>query len=272
MNTLLIGHNADQLDLSNTNINMDLAKIISSIISNKNCSLTYIKIGNNCIQDINAGIMIFKSISFNKSIKDIDFTTNNFRFSTCELEELIKVLAESIKNHPCIRKLDISGNKIRESLYFLADNCPSSLKYLTIGFNSFLTDKELSYIIKNTNLHTINILGVSPMFLLNYCKSSIEYNRSLINILYSWNYQHPTKDDIINVDRIIEPVLLRNRLMRDKAKKIALQLLLIKKYSTNNNLLLLLPKDIVIIIAKDVFNSYFCDEWYQVKKIKKQKN
>jgi hypothetical protein len=61
-------------------------------------------------------------------------------------------------------------------------------------------------------------------------------------------------------------MLLRNRVARDVARRTALCLICIRKFRPREaGLLGLVPKELVTMIAKDVFDSYADPKWQEPK-------
>jgi len=263
------------LDASADRVDINDARLIASVLSSNNCSITHFKIGNGCIDNVNTGICIMDSIALNRSINHLDFHNNNVHrnsneFTCQDMDTLITHLAEAIRTHPCIRSLDLSYNRFNESAFSLGWNIPYSLKHLNLGWNPFLSGAGIGFIIKNTQLQSIDLSGLSAFFALSDCKREIMDSTSLLEIKYTWMHHMPTVI-LESIDRLVYPMLSRNRSARDFARKSAICLLLIRKFRQRQcGLLGCVPKELVTIVAKDIFDSYADHVWHLPKPRRKK--
>jgi hypothetical protein len=245
------------LDLSYGKMGIKEAKLLSKFLVSSNCHVTHLELKNNRIAENNEFICIAKAMADNKTVIHLDLSDYLYFGDTVSLDEFVKELAISIQYHPSIRYLYLDENNIWTSLLDLAKHMPKSLKHLSLSNNDYFDAAHFRFLLENTKLESVDITcmhriqdGILP---------SIEANRSIVRFDHISHLTYNVRPEVMEA---ISAMLKRNRDARDSAKMIALMLIAIRKFRRSNcGLLGWVPKELVIIIAKHIFESYVDDEW-----------
>lgn len=252
------------LDLSaryGRHLTSEQIKLLAIFIKSDNCNVEYLKLKHNGLgqnQESKKFALAFKK---NKSIIYINLHDNGPYIHGGNLNEFTKYFAKSIKNHPKIKSINLGRNVITDSIIDLTNNMPKSIKHLNLSINPDITDTDIGYLIKNTKLMSLNLIGKSPYTIFPNILHIISSNRSLVKLKYHWfasdmklakDFENQ-KSIMKLVDKTIDSVLTRNRLAYDMARNAALCFIAITQFRV------FLPPEITLPIAKDIFFSY-CDD------------
>lgn len=262
---LIINNNIiTHLDLSSQNgchITNEQIKLLAVFIKSNNCKLTHLKLRYNGLGQNDESNKFAVAFKKNKSITYLDLHDNGPIIHGGTLNDFIKCFSKSIKNHPKIKSINLGRNGLTNSIIDLTNNIPKSVKHLNLSINPDITDSDIGYLIQNTKLMSLKLIGKSPYTIFPNILHIISSNRSLVKLKYHWfasdmelaKKLKNQKSIMELVDKTIESMLTRNRLAYDMARNAALCFIGITKFR------IFIPKEIALMIAKNIFASY-CED------------
>ena len=232
------------------------AVVIANILIDPNYHLIELDISYNRYIGIDGLNLIADAIAQNKSL--ITFKFENFT-GYDELDEFTKRLAVSIKFHPCLKYLDLSFNRT-DYISDVIQCLPKKLTHLVLWGN-FLDIDDITCLQKNTHLRSLSIWFRNDNVFektFHNKKMGILANKMLIDFCcFKFGYWSNHTNQI-RIDEMLNP----NRNARDAASKAALCLIAIRIFRRNEcGLLGHIDKNVVVTIAKYVFESYGDDVW-----------
>jgi len=259
-------NNVTNLNLSGANISSRIAALLAIFLASENCVVTDLNLMNNSLASLDGAICIADAIANNRSVVNLNLADNavwmDVYTCTANIEEFIIRLAESIKDHPCIKTIDLSNNSIHKSMASFAIYKPRSLKHLNLTGNRYMNRTNLGYLFENCQLTSINLSRMEIGYIFSGIESSIVANRSLLKVDYEFYPSVCSVQKNEEVKSNIELMLLLNRKAHRAAIKASLCLIAIRKFRVKEcGLLGLVPKELVLIMAMFVQASYCDDEW-----------
>ena len=246
-------------DLSGSKIDVREARLLAEFLVSDNCVVANLDLSNNDLASFSDMQCIIDAIGRNRSIIHLDLSRNHTEHS---FDNFVDKLAVAIHHHPCIRAINLASNKIIKSTLNLAKHMPKSLKHIDLSSNRYMDHANLGYLLEHSKLASIEISNVDPGFILKGLEDKLINNRSLIS--FEYNYYNVLCDHLINekMTENIKLMVLLNRRARGAALNAALCLVAIRRFRKDESGVLgLVPKEIVLMIARDVFASYTEDEW-----------
>ena len=242
---------------------------INEILTDDRCNIIELNIMDSIV-DIYDLQCLFKTISINRSLKKLE--VNKLTLHNVSSKEMINLLIESIGKHICLEYLNVSDNCVQVSE--LIRSLPRNLTYLNISGNIIKTG-DINFLVNNTKLKSLDMLNVYPHMILVNEEQLISESRSLLKfnqfnqefdetarICFSCTGETSAKKETNRKNRKI--MLERNRQARKAAITVAKLLIIIRKYRTTNlKSFGKIPKELVLMMAKDIMDSYVEDVWQQ---------
>ena len=268
-----------QLDLSGMYMDIDMAKLVAKFIASQMCIVTHLNLRNNDLAHLDGSFCIADAMASNRSIIELNLSNNAVhRHPYPNSDEFVTHLADAIKHHPCIKSIDLGWNNLRYSIRHLIDDLPRSLKSLNLEYTPGISKGDVAHLLTTSKLEHLNLSNISPYDILVGIEDAIIANQTIIKLDYLWFFAMYTPEQFdvrVRLDSAIEEMLAKNRNARVAAKNAALALIAIRKFRrADYGLLGLVPKELVLIMAKQIYESYGDDEWHtqdQQPATKKQK-
>lgn len=242
---------------------------ISEILTDDHCNIIELNTMDSIV-DIHDLQCLFKTISINRSLKKLEVI--KLTLYNVSNQEMINLLIESIRKHSCLEYLDVSDNCVQISE--LIRSLPKNLTYLNISGN-IIKSGDINVLVNNTKLKSLDMFNAYPHMifvneehLISESRSLLKFNQfnqefdETIRACYSCTGETRAKKETNIKNRKI--ILQRNREARKAAISVAKLLIIIRKYRTTNlKSFGKIPKELVLIMAKDIMDSYIEDVWRQ---------
>lgn len=242
---------------------------IGEILTDDHCNIIELSTRDSIV-DIYDLQYLFKTISINRSLKKLE--VNKLTLYNVSNGEMINLLIESIRKHICLEYLDVSDNCVTVSE--LIRSLPKNLTYLNISGN-IIKSGDINFLVHNTKLKSLDMFNSFPHTIFVNEEQIISESRSLlkfnqfnqefdetVRICCSCTRETSAKKEINITNRKI--VLQRNRQARKAAITVAKLLIIIRKYRTANlKSFGKIPKELVLIMAKNIMDSYVEHVWRQ---------
>lgn len=250
---------------------LDQLQSISNILKNERHKLISLTI-DKYHYDANNFIHICDAISTNKSLKKINLSNISILYESVEMRtKFIKSLAESIKQHPCLKSLEISYNDHFLDTSELIRSLPKSITNLNISHNT-MTLEDIECLTKNTNLRSISLNKTYFLDKFENIETLILTSRSLLEVdKHNYDNDLPVCIDCVfkkflskNSPQIKQHlIMLRdNRRARSLAINAAVCLILIRKLRRQQcGLLGYVPNELVHFMAYQIADSYIEAVW-----------
>lgn len=244
---------------------INLAKLIANFISSDTCIVTHLDLSKNNLAHFDGSYCIADAMSKNKSIRKLNISSNRTHMDPYpDFDEFVMHLSIAIKNHPCLKSINLGHNNLKLSITSLIDNLPTSVTSMDLTYNPSIGIKNVAYILQNTRLKSLNLSNISPMETLFGLEKIIMDNRSLLKLKYFWFWSNEKVNQYEkHLDNCISLTLERNKLIKKLAVDSALCLVSIRRFRRNQcGLLGLVPKELVEVIAKYIASSYYDEKWH----------
>lgn len=254
------------------NISDEIAELINTFLLCPNChikNLLFEKCNISLISDDTAKYII-DGISKNKTITSISISDALLHIDDISLDKFVSNLMIAIQYHPYIKKLVLNGNNINNSVFDIVKYKPINLKHIELRNNENLNRDSVRYLLNNGNMQLIDVFSsikdYDSTYIDDFCLD-LERNRSLlsfsINTLSNFGNHElfESSKRLLNKIKIMER---RNQKAYADAKRVAVYLIAIRKYRrSTRGILGWVPLELVIQIAKYIFESYSDIKWHQ---------
>jgi hypothetical protein len=268
------------LDLNGIYMDIRIARLVAKFIASEMCVVTHLNLRNNELAHLDGSFCIADAMASNRSIIELNLSNNAVhKHPYPNSDEFVTHIADAIKHHPCIKSIDLGWNNLRYSVRHLIDGLPRSIKSLNLEYNPGISKDDVVYLLKNSKLEHLNLCNISPFDILVGIEDTIMANRTIIKLDYFWFFTIYSMEQFAvrtRLDNAIKEMLARNMNARIAAKNAALALMAIRRFRRAEcGLLGYVPKELVLLMAKDIYESYANDEWHikdQESVTKKPKN
>ena len=254
------------LSLRGIYFDINLAKLIANFISSDTCIVTHLDLSNNNLAHFDGSYCIADAMSKNKSIIKLNISGNQTHMHPYPtFDKFVMHLSISIKNHPCLKSINLGHNNLKLSITSLIDNLPISVTSINLTHNPSIGIETVAYILQNAKLKSLNLSNISPMETLFGLEKNIITNRSLLKLKYFWFCSNEKKANPYEkyLDNCVLSTLERNKLTKKLAIDSALCLISIRRFRrSQSGLLGLVPIELIKIIAKYIASSYYDEKWY----------
>lgn len=261
------------------NVSNEIAELINAFLICPNChieNLLFEKCSISSIFEYNAKCII-DGISKNKTIMSIDISYTRFHNDDmvlhndeASLDEFVSNLMIAIQYHPYIRKLVLNGNNIKESVFDIIKYKPINLKHIELRNNLNLNIDSVKCLVNKGNMQSIDIFSsirdYNSSYIDDFCLD-LDMNRSLLSFNINVLSHFGNYELIESSKRLLDKIKImkrRNQKAYTDAKWTSIYLIAIRKYRRSKcGILGWVPLELVIQIAKYIFESYSDIKWHQ---------